>query len=81
MSDNLIYRRFDYQAKVRKSHINVGFIFQFGLHCLQGKILDGRNRLRVVYSDSTTLGRLPIDGRKSIRFCCSVSSPYQLMSG
>ena len=34
-----------------------------------------------VYPDSTTLGRLPIDGRKSIRFCRSVSSPYQLMSG
>ena len=46
MSDKSIYRRFYYQAKVRKSHIKVGFIFQFGLHCLQGKILDGRNRLR-----------------------------------
>ena len=46
MSDKCIYRRFYYQAKVRKSHLKVGFIFQFGLHCLQGKILDGRNRLR-----------------------------------
>ena len=45
-SDNFHYRRFYCQAKVRKSHIKVGFIFQFGLHCLQGKILDGRNRLR-----------------------------------